>query len=85
MTTKTVIVTQEVEVTVDETKFTPEFMEDFRDYQYDLSTLDEHMEYLGSLEARGQTEWGENFIEGYGPAEDMGISMRVTNIETEIV
>lgn len=73
MITKKVQVTQVVEVTVDETKFDPAFMQEFRESFYKFTTLDDHVEHLGQMYARGLYGNGD-FIEGYGPAKDMGIS-----------
>jgi hypothetical protein len=72
-TTKEVAVTVTVRVTVDETKFTPEFMAEFRDGLYDFHTLDEHILHLGQLCGRGLVDNLTEFIEGYGPPADMGI------------
>ncbi len=77
-----VIVTQTVEVTVDESKFTPEFMAEFRRYFYEFDTLEEHLEHLGQLHARGMCD-EFSFIEGYGPAKDFGIKFRITDQEEE--
>lgn len=82
----TVQVTQEVEVTLDETKFTPEFMAAFRDCFYDFDSLEDHAEHLAQLEARGIC--GTNldpFIEGYGRASEMGISMQVVDTDMDIL
>lgn len=76
MITKQVEVVQLVEVTVDETKFTPEFMAEFRESFYDYSTVNDHIEHLAQLQARGlinMPEINNRFIEGYGPANEMGI------------
>jgi len=79
---RTVRVIQEVEVEVDESKFTPEFMEMFRGVFFNFDTIEEHIEHLAQLEAR--SVYGE-FIEGYGNRSEMGISMKVTGLETELV
>ena len=71
-TNKTVIVEQTIRVTVDESKFTPEFMQEFRESFYDFDTLDDHIKHLGQLCARGIAD-DFSFIEGYGKASDMGI------------
>lgn len=80
---KTVQVTQFVEVEVDETKFTPEFMEMFQNVFFKFETIDEHLEHLAQLEARGVIRG--DFIEGYGHQKDMGIRIRITDMETELV
>ena len=85
MITKTIQVTQAVEVTVDETKFTPEFMAEFREGFYPFNDLDEHVEHIAQMEARGLlTGLEKEFIEGYGMAVDMGIKATVVDVETEV-
>lgn len=79
---RTVRVIQEVEVENDETKFTPQFMQEFRESFFDFGTIEQHIEHLAQLEAR--SIYGE-FIEGYGKRSDMGISMKVKDFETELV
>lgn len=61
---------QVVSVEVDESKFTPEFMQQFRDDFYQFHTLDQHIVHLGTLKARGMDG---DFIEGYGKVEEFGI------------
>lgn len=87
MITKQVEVTQLVEVTVDESRFTDEWMESFRKMFYTYNSVDEHLQHLAQLEARGityQPHVSNEFIEGYGNASDMGISIRVLDVEMEI-
>ena len=84
MKTKQVDYRNTVEVTVDETKFDETFMREFRAVMYPFKTLDQHIEHLGQLFARGIVD-NFSFIEGYGPAKDMGISFRdLREGETEI-
>lgn len=84
MITKTVVVTQRVRVTVDETKFDADFMSEFRSTHYDFRTLDDHVAHLGQLFARGIVpERTDCFIEGYGNAREMGIRFEVENRSTE--
>jgi len=80
---KTVLVTQSIKVTVDESKFDDTFMEEFRESFYPFTTINEHIEHLGQLYARGMAG-NTSFIEGYGPAKDMGIKFSEESIETEI-
>jgi hypothetical protein len=78
-------VTQTVEVELDPTKFDEAFMEEFRESFFPFSDLGDHAEHLAQLEARGVVDLGRystEFVEGYGPIKDMGISARV--IDTEI-
>lgn len=84
MITKTIIVSQEIEVTIDETKFTPEFMQEFRDHMYDFHDIADHMEHLAILYATGVVDEVPSFVEGYGDIDEMGIEMsRAGPITTE--
>jgi hypothetical protein len=79
---RTVIVTHEIEVTVDETKFTPEWLAEWRESYYRFWTVEDHIRHIGQLAARGMLN--ETFTEGYGPLADMGIEARVVSLEVEI-
>lgn len=83
MKKRTVVVTITVEVEFDESKFTPEWMEEFRKYFYDFNTTDEHAEHLGQMFAR-ELATDTSFIEGYGMAQAMGIRFNIVNTETEV-
>lgn len=87
MVTKTVIVAMEVKVTVDETKFTPEFMEQFNSHMFDMGDdLDEHILNLAEKYVRGDAQgWEDDFLEGYGPLKDMGVRFNEVGLTTEIV
>lgn len=80
---KTVYVTSEVVVSIDREKFDEEFMKEFRDSFYPFHTIDQHIEHLAQLYARGLCD-NHSFIEGYGPAADMGIRFDLNHIESEI-
>jgi hypothetical protein len=73
-----------VEVEVDETKFTPEFMRQFQESMYDFDIIEEHIEHLGQLCARGILHNFSTFIEGYGPPAEMGIKARIVDQDEEI-
>lgn len=75
MKTRTVKVEQVIEVIVDETKFTPEFMAEFRRTMYPFGSVSKHMEHLAQLYARGIADQF-SFIEGYGQASEFGIRFR---------
>lgn len=78
------IVTRQVFVTVDESKFTESFMEEFRESFFPFFTVDDHREHLARLYAVGIIDgWSDEFIEGYGPANEMGIKFRDGWTETE--
>ena len=79
---KIVAVTQVVEVEVDESKFTPQFMEGFKRFMYDFDSIDDHIKHIAQLEARGLRR---SFIEGYGPIENFGINSHVVSAEEEIL
>jgi hypothetical protein len=83
--TFTVEVTQIITVTLDESKFDDTFMEEFRESFYQFDTLEEHAEHLAQLEARGLVNDYKPFIEGYGPAEEMGIKLKAGPAHTEVV
>lgn len=72
MVTKLVEVRQRIRVTVDETKFTDEWMGEFRKVMYPFYTINDHLEHLAQLYARGIYD-NHSFIEGYGKAKDLGI------------
>lgn len=77
-----------VEVELDEAKFDDAFMEEFRESFYQFSTLADHAEHIAQLQARGIYDLDfieTQFVEGYGPAIDMGIKSRVTGTEVEIL
>ena len=73
-------VTQTVRVELDESRFTPEWMEDFRDHFYRFDTLEEHAAHLAQMCARGMTaNFGDPFIEGYGRTSEMEIKFKVVD------
>ncbi|MGN7931185.1 hypothetical protein [Sphingopyxis sp. 22461] len=86
--TFTVEVRQIVEVELDEIKFDDAFMEEFRDSQYPFMTLADHAEHIAQLQARGVYDLDyieTQFVEGYGPANEMGIKARVIGTEMEVL
>lgn len=52
--TQDIDVTIPVTVTVDESKFTPDFIADFREHFYPFHTVDDHIRHIASLAAYGQ-------------------------------
>ena len=81
----TIDVTQRVVVELDETKLNEEFMEDFRAHFYNFYDLEEHAEHIAQLAARGIIgPYGNQFIEGYGPHKDMGITFKVNEGSTDM-
>ena len=86
MLTKIVRVTQEIMVTVDETKFDEEFLVEFRESFYQFHTIEDHLQHLAQLYARGLVDnTFDSFIEGYGEAKDFGIEFKQVYGEEEIV
>ena len=79
---RTVEVRQLIEVEIDESKFDEQFMQEFRESFYNFTTLDDHIAHIGQLEARGMLG---TFIEGYGPAKDMGIKAEVKSWDMEVL
>jgi hypothetical protein len=83
MTTKRIVeVTYHVEVETDDSKFTPEFMKDFRETIFNFETMDEHAEHLAWLAVRERLD--EGFTEGYGPLKDLGIKVTVHDNEVTL-
>lgn len=82
-------VRQVVRVTLDPVKFTSAFMAEFRESFFPLYELDEHAEHLAQLAARGVYEMSpylpKEFVEGYGPIGEMGISAEITDCEQEVI
>lgn len=69
-------VTQRVEVTVDETKFTPEFLADFqRMISPRIKTVDDHARHLGELCARGVITTVYTEVDVYGFLHAMGVKL----------
>lgn len=77
-----VLVSQLVEVEMDEAKFDAEFMREFVGSFYPYDTIEDHARHLAQLHARGIVD-NSDFIEGYGPAKDMGIRFRVVESDEE--
>lgn len=73
-----------VEVTLDESKFTEAFMAKFRESFFPFFTIEDHREHLAILYARGVIDgWKDEFIEGYGRANEMGISFKDNGSEAQ--
>jgi len=71
-------VTHFVEIEVDESKFTPEFMDEFRRNFYQLNTIEDHIKYLAGIEVSNNYD---SFLEGYGSLDDFCICMHITDCE----
>lgn len=87
---RTVTVTQTVTVDVKDDVFTQEMLDAFADAFYSFSTVDEHIEHLAQLAARGLLEPSNGydnlveFVEGYGPAKAILNSIEIEGVETVI-
>ena len=82
--TKEVEIRQTVQVTVDESKFTPEFMQSFRDSFFDLYSVEDHIEHLGYLHA-GNFIDQSSFVEGYGYISEFGVEFEDMDYEVEVL
>ena len=79
----TVEVKHIINMKVDVNKFTSEFMQEFRDNFYYFTTVEEHVEHLAQLYARGHIQFNGDFVEGYGRLE--GIEFYKMDWDTEII
>lgn len=73
-------VNQIVRVTLDDAKFDDAFMQEFREGFYPFFTIADHVDHIAQLVARGihePSKRSSEFIEGYGPSSDMGITGEV--------
>jgi len=74
MSKSTYTVETTVTVTVDESKFTKEWMEDFNKTFHYKEDIDAHKEHLAEMFATGVIEGRPSeFVEGYGVLSEMGI------------
>lgn len=89
MTKFVVEVVSEIQVTLDESKFTPEFMESYRQHFYSsVTSIEHHARHLAQLQARGivdRPQINNGFIEGYGNVQEFGVEIETIDIETQIV
>lgn len=83
MTTFTIEYTQLVVVTLDETKFTEEFMREYRESFYEFRSIEDHARHIAQLDARGMFD--REFEEGYGNPDDMGIKSKCSHVNTEVL
>ena len=77
MTIRTIEVTQIINISLDESKFTKGFMEEFRENFYQFNTIEDHRKHLAQLFSRGLVDNMTDFIEGYGETKGMGISFEL--------
>lgn len=75
-----------VEVTLDDSKFTPEFFEEYQESIAPYGTVQKHAEHLAWLHATGVEDLDTSlnpFVEGYGPINDFGIRAMTKDTEVE--
>lgn len=88
MKTFRVRVTQIVDVTLDDTKFTPEFMAEFAGSISDFERIEQHAQHIGQLAGREVYSLNKHlpkeFVEGYGEIGAMGISAVVLEGAEEV-
>lgn len=77
MKTFTIEVTQEVEVTLDEAFFSPEFLAEFQRDFYSIDSVREHAENIAQQYARGVASDYDGFIEGYGETKEMNLKVKL--------
>ena len=80
---KTVFITQEVEIDLDESKLTEEMMAEFREHFYQFNTIEDHIKHLAWVALQNGSM--PDFVEGYGEVKDFGITATVGFTESEIV
>jgi hypothetical protein len=81
---KLVEVVQMVEVDIPDSLLTEKFMAEFRKDFYEFDTQDAHFKHIGQLAARGIIH-SSSFIEGYGPADKIGIKFNVESTDASIL
>lgn len=69
MNTSNIIVHQNFEITLDESKFTPEFIKVFKESFYNLNTFKEHRDNIAKAYSMGFIRYPNYFFEGYGNLE----------------
>ena len=80
----TVEVKHTVEVVIDDSKLTSEFMNVFREDFYNFHTVEDHAAHIAQLKVR-ELIGIDGFIEGYGDMGDMGITVEVLGQAEEIL
>ena len=85
MITKKVKVESYLDVTIDETKFTPEFLAMFSHVFYpSVKNLDDHIKSLAEVACYNhEMNYSSHFQEGYGKLGNMGIKIDrvITDVE----
>jgi hypothetical protein len=81
--TKRIEVIVVLDVTLDESKFTDEVMNDFNDC-IGKTDMAGHFKNLAFQEANGFIGF-DNFVEGYGDISDLGVEFREVSRDQEII
>lgn len=77
--------TVEIEVEVDEEKFTPEFYKEFNSSIFFTDCIEDHIKQLAYVAAR-EEPGSDSFVEGYGKLSDMGIKLSEPQfVQSEII
>ena len=79
--TKSYEVQQVVRVTVDPSRFTPEFMAAFSESINEKEDISEHMEYIAEMAAKGIVFSPNDFLEGYGILSEFGIDFSIESVD----
>lgn len=79
---KSILVTQLVEVEINESFFSEEFLKEFREVFYNFHTINDHMKHIAQLSARGLIGSG-SVPEGYCEGMIIGHSPEVIEVEME--
>lgn len=74
---RTFEVQRTVTVTLDESKFTPEFMAAFRKSFYDFETVEEHAAFIAEARATGVIHSAYDHLEGYGRLTEFGVKISI--------
>lgn len=78
-----VLVTSEVYVSIDETKWSDENLKSWAEVFYPFEDLSEHAKHIAQLAVRGLAS-DDQFVEGYGELKDSGISVQIDDSYQEI-
>ncbi|UTC29421.1 hypothetical protein BAMBUS_03390 [Brevundimonas phage vB_BpoS-Bambus] len=73
MTRFTAQIDAEFDVEIDESKVTPEVLEEFSTYITYVGSVEDLVEYLANLYARGVIDGSDRMIEGLGRPEEFGL------------
>ena len=82
---RTISVVQTIEIEADESKFTPDFLENFNRYFHECPTVEDHLAYIARSYASGIVRSHRDFLEGYGIlTENFGVKLSCVDVTCEI-